>query len=567
MMKLFAIARNTFVQTIRQPIYGVLVFMTILILVLECPIANWTLGNGQAEYDKTDQQFLVQLGLGMLLFSGLLLAAFCASSALTREIEDNTALTVISKPLSRSTFILGKFAGVAGAITVAFYLAVLVFLMTVRHKVVSNASDPIDPPVIVFGLSALALGLIIAISGNIFFNWPFISASVTSLAVTMSIAMGIIMFVGKDWTAVPPGYDIQPRVLRQQVKAELKPGYPVNDFRTTAQSHGMRVETTNNQLNLAVVQLPISATQTEAAKEIKTWPGVEDTTIYDTEPVIDGQLVLSIVLVFLAVLVLVAVAIAAGTRFGQVLTLLICMGVLLAGTYHSWLLGQWTSKIVLVKLAGPLVPKMTYFFMLDALALYKHIPLSYVGLTALYSGLYISAILALGVVLFQKRSLEADSGTASVPAAVNLLAGLGRMVAFVAGLVALEGLLSCLFGRFDKSFEPIVFNALALAGGGNSVLAGLLMCVSLALLAVVSYMLWTYFGRAKRWAFFVVILLAIPALLVAAAAAIYPSILRLPSRPDGAVTAAVLAGLVMLVLILPSTRRHFQKVKPLNVNL
>lgn len=210
MMKLWAICRNTFVETIRQPIYGVLIFVTILILVLSLPLSHWTM---ETDYEAADQKMLQNLGLSTLLVSGLLIAAFSASGALSREIEDGTALTVISKPISRATFVFGKFAGLAGALGVALYISALVFLMTVRHHVVSAASSPIDWPVIVLGCTALAISILVGLLGNLWFAWPFISAQVWSAVVSLSIAMGLIAFIGKGWTIVPFGQGINGQLL------------------------------------------------------------------------------------------------------------------------------------------------------------------------------------------------------------------------------------------------------------------------------------------------------------------------------------------------------------------
>ncbi|NLW85431.1 MAG: ABC transporter permease subunit, partial [Planctomycetes bacterium] len=162
-MKTLAIARNTFLQTIRQPIYGILILVTFTILVLAVPLAGWTMGESGGDYHDTDQKMLENLGLSTLLVGGLFIAAFSASSVLAREIEDHTALTVISKPISRPVFVLGKFSGVAAAVALAYYLCSLVFLMTIRHRVMPAASDPYDIPVIVLGVSAFVLAIVVAL--------------------------------------------------------------------------------------------------------------------------------------------------------------------------------------------------------------------------------------------------------------------------------------------------------------------------------------------------------------------------------------------------------------------
>ncbi|MCE5277826.1 MAG: ABC transporter permease [Planctomycetaceae bacterium] len=210
MGKLWAICKNTFVETIRQPIYGVLILATIAALLAPMGMGAYTL---ETNYDETDQKMVEQWGLSTLLAAGLFIAAFSASGAVAREIDDGTALTVLTKPLSRTMFVLGKFGGLAAALTIAFYIAAIVMLMLVRHKVVASASTPFDWPVIVLGLTALACAFIIAAVGNFMFAAPFISTLVWSLAATLTVAMGLIAFIGKGWVLVPFGQGVDPQIL------------------------------------------------------------------------------------------------------------------------------------------------------------------------------------------------------------------------------------------------------------------------------------------------------------------------------------------------------------------
>jgi len=189
--KLLSIARNTFTETIRQPIYGVVLMVTAGLLVLNLALAAFTL--------EDDNKLLKDLGLSTLLLSGLFLAAFSATGVLTREIENKTVLTVISKPVARPVFILGKFLGLAAALGVGFYLCSLVFLMTVRHRVLQTATDPYDMPVIVFGLGAVAVALAVAGFCNYFYGMQFGSTSVALLVPLTSAAMALICLIDKDW--------------------------------------------------------------------------------------------------------------------------------------------------------------------------------------------------------------------------------------------------------------------------------------------------------------------------------------------------------------------------------
>ncbi|MCY2931743.1 MAG: ABC transporter permease subunit, partial [Planctomycetota bacterium] len=204
MTRLWSIAKNTFLQTIRQPIFGVLVLVTLAVVMLAFVLPGWSMST-KGKHQETDQRMMESQGLGTLLISGLLIASFSAAAAVSREIDDRTAQTVICKPVPRVTFVLGKFAGVAGATSMAFYLALLVFLMTVRHRTVTNASDVLDWPVLILGGTALLGTLLLAGAGNLVFGWSFISALIWSAAGLLTLAAAGVAVIGKGWQFVPFG--------------------------------------------------------------------------------------------------------------------------------------------------------------------------------------------------------------------------------------------------------------------------------------------------------------------------------------------------------------------------
>jgi ABC-2 type transport system permease protein len=135
--KLFAIAANTFTETVRQPVYGVVVGATLLLMIFNVGLAAYTL--------KDDDKLLTELGLSTLLLSGLFLASFSATSVLTREIDNKTVLTVVSKPISRPVLIVGKFVGLVTALLLAFYLCFLGFLYSIQHKVLQTSAGRVAP--------------------------------------------------------------------------------------------------------------------------------------------------------------------------------------------------------------------------------------------------------------------------------------------------------------------------------------------------------------------------------------------------------------------------------------
>jgi ABC-type transport system involved in multi-copper enzyme maturation permease subunit len=458
MIQFLSIAANTFTQTLRQPVTGVLILVTFGVLVMSVPLAGYTMDTS-GEHRASDQKMLLDLGVSTLLVAGLLLAAFSASAALSREIADHTALTVISKPVSRATFVLGKFAGVAAAVTVGYYLMAVAFLMTVRHGVMSTANDVIDWPTIVLGLSALGAAIVIAMLGNLLFGWTFTAAVVFGSVILLTAAAGVIGFVGKGWVIVPFGTEIPP-------------------------------------------YLPAS-----------------------------------MVMTFLAVMVFTAVAVAASTRLGQVMTLLLCAAVLMAGYLHQRLFAT-ADQNPAVRVLGWIVPNLRLFDTQEALIREKFVPLSYLGTAAAYAGLYIAGVLALAAALFQRRSLEAPTASASLPATVNLLAWTGRTAALALGVWAVVTAMAAAQFRTPMAL---------------SVRAGALVG------AAAGWALWSVFARGARWSYWVLLVAAV--LTVAAGVAAWLTYGQwgwLPlARPVAAITAAVAAG-VLLILLLPKTRHHFR---------
>ena len=109
--QLLTIARNTFLESIRQPIFSVLLLVGTLALILNPMISAYTLDD--------DNKQLIDMGLSTLFVCGLLLSAFTATSVLSQELENKTVLTVISKPISRPLFVVGKYVGVSAALFVA----------------------------------------------------------------------------------------------------------------------------------------------------------------------------------------------------------------------------------------------------------------------------------------------------------------------------------------------------------------------------------------------------------------------------------------------------------------
>jgi hypothetical protein len=107
--------------------------------------------------------------------------------------------------VSRPLFVLGKYLGVAGALTLATVYLSFVFLLVEEHSVLQTVREPIHVPVIVFGLGAAALGLGIGIWCNFFYNKVFSSTVICITTPLAGLAYLFSLMFRHDFVMQPIG--------------------------------------------------------------------------------------------------------------------------------------------------------------------------------------------------------------------------------------------------------------------------------------------------------------------------------------------------------------------------
>ncbi len=131
--KIAAVAQTTARESMAQPLFFVVLALGGFALVSFIFIPYNTFGE--------DVKVLKDSGLTMIMVLSMIVAVWSASVSVSEEVEGRTALTVLSKPVKRRQFILGKFLGVLGPVVVLFAVLGLVFLLTVSYKVVYDARE------------------------------------------------------------------------------------------------------------------------------------------------------------------------------------------------------------------------------------------------------------------------------------------------------------------------------------------------------------------------------------------------------------------------------------------
>lgn len=127
------IARATTKEAVRQPVFLLCLAIAISILAINFFVPFFTLGD--------DVKMVKDCGLATILITGLLIAVWTASTSVAEEIEGKTAMTLLSKPINRRQFVLGKYLGIIQAILWYMLPVITIFLILIYFKVNYDAKE------------------------------------------------------------------------------------------------------------------------------------------------------------------------------------------------------------------------------------------------------------------------------------------------------------------------------------------------------------------------------------------------------------------------------------------
>jgi len=133
MPRMSAIALATAKTEMAQPLFWILLMVGAFSLVVFHFIPYYTLGDDIIMYKNSC--------LSLIMVLAILQAVWAASQSISEEIEGRTALTVLSKPIARWQFIVGKFSGIVWTVAVVIIVLGVVFLVVLAHKPIYDARE------------------------------------------------------------------------------------------------------------------------------------------------------------------------------------------------------------------------------------------------------------------------------------------------------------------------------------------------------------------------------------------------------------------------------------------
>lgn len=204
MRQVIAIAVNTFMELVRQPVFLLLMTVSGCFSVFLAAVPYFGFGE--------DPQMVKDSVMAVMFLSGLLGAVLSASASLAHELRVGTALAVLSKPVGRAQFILAKYLGLATALTVLTYCNTLALLLASRMAVDVYDNADMQTLLIYFGAVVLAYG--VAGFQNYFLERNFVAHAVLALVVTTTLAvLYVTLFTSRelafmkqaavDWRLIP----------------------------------------------------------------------------------------------------------------------------------------------------------------------------------------------------------------------------------------------------------------------------------------------------------------------------------------------------------------------------
>lgn len=232
LIRIRALATNTFREAIRNKLLYTLLGFSILMIASGILLATLS-------YVEVNE-ILQDMGMGAIRFFSAVIAIFVGIGLIHNEVDRRTIFTILSKPVSRTEFLVGKWAG----LTVTIWIQLL--LMGAAFGFISSiAGAPLGlEHGVAIALIGLELMVLVAVA-------TFFSAFTTPmLAASFTIGLWLIGHLSRDLRALGSHSDSDGVAWGADLLFVLMPDFEV--FNKTLEAvHGLPIA--GSEVGLAVV--------------------------------------------------------------------------------------------------------------------------------------------------------------------------------------------------------------------------------------------------------------------------------------------------------------------------
>ncbi|MCS7273188.1 MAG: ABC transporter permease [Fimbriimonadales bacterium] len=153
MNAVMAIAGATFGEAIRKRILIVILLIALLIILISPAFGPFAGGRGA-------RTMIISFGFGVIQLAGTFIAIIMCTTMIPTEIERRTIYTILSKPVQRYQFVLGKFFGAIGTLGFMYLMMGIVFLIATRFAI-GEFDARIIPGLIMFFFQSSLLAAVV----------------------------------------------------------------------------------------------------------------------------------------------------------------------------------------------------------------------------------------------------------------------------------------------------------------------------------------------------------------------------------------------------------------------
>ncbi len=188
----FHVARNTFRESLREPIFHILLSVAMALIGIFPTLALYVF--------REQTKLVIDSAMSTTLVLGLVAAVLCAGNTVHGEVARGTASLVLSKPVGKSTFLLAKIGGIVAALTLFVTACACASILAVRM-----AKDQFELDYLIMSLfyGALILAQAWGAARNFFSRKSFPESASMAMVVFVAALLGLSRFISVE-NAIPP---------------------------------------------------------------------------------------------------------------------------------------------------------------------------------------------------------------------------------------------------------------------------------------------------------------------------------------------------------------------------
>jgi ABC-type transport system involved in multi-copper enzyme maturation permease subunit len=126
MKNILTVTKFTFLEVYRSRLMVSLIFLAFGLVAITFVASEFTYG--------ASAKISLDVGLGIMSISNLIIAIFIGATLLSKEIEQKTLYMILSRPISRASFLLGKILGLSSVLFLnSVVLGLISFLLFMKN--------------------------------------------------------------------------------------------------------------------------------------------------------------------------------------------------------------------------------------------------------------------------------------------------------------------------------------------------------------------------------------------------------------------------------------------------